>query len=116
MIEIKNTSVKDINYMIELAASIYEVVSEDCLGWEISTVADEILRLEIEKGDFCTDNDIAILRKLPQDILMISVINSHYIGDEQVSVYSPYIGLGLLEFIIEQINEVANDIKGMGIV
>lgn len=97
MLVTKTESVEEINFVIELLYKIYEDLAEDSYGWELTTVADEITRLEIALGDIATPQDLEILRKCNPKLLMLSRISSSPLPDgSRLESYDPLIGFGLI--------------------
>lgn len=112
MLEMKTESPEEINFVIEILYKTYEDLAEDSYGWELTTVVDEITRLEIALGDIATPHDLEILKKCNPKLLMISRISSHPLLDgSRVESYDPLIGFGLIYELTCSINVLADQIK-----
>lgn len=112
MLEIKRESVEDVNFTIETLYRIYENLTEDSYGLELTTVADEVTRLGIALGDIATPHDLEILKQCNPKLLMLSRISSSPTSDgNRVYYYDPLIGFRLIYELTCSINEIADEIR-----
>lgn len=99
-----------INEAIRTFHASYAVLSEDHYGWELTTVADELLRLSINRDSIVTDADIEFLTAQDQSLLMVSAPMHYYKDGAEVTVYSARIGAVLLYDLSDRFNQLIHDI------
>lgn len=112
MLVMKTESAEEINFVIEILYRTYEDLAEDSFGWELTTVGDEVTRLEIALGDIATQHDLDILKKCNPKLLMISRISSSPLPNgDRLESYDPLIGFGLIYELTCSINVITDEIR-----
>ena len=108
IMELRKIPTSDINLSIKLLVGIYEEMADEAYPWELTTIGDEIMRLEISKNETVQEGTLEMMRTLDQSLLMIG--NECTLGKSTLT-YIPEWGVALMHTIICQISELQEQIK-----